>query len=307
MAQFLRPDGNVTQTSFTGGFADIDESTASDADFAYGADRTASTLEVSLTDPSGTPGSGTCTVRYRIAKVDGGVYPGTGGNSLTITAEVYEGASLIAGGGAITAPDAWTDQSFTFAASGVTDWNNLRLRFTTTSSGGSPANARGGAVSWAEIETPDAAPLEVVAAGGLSFAGALTKTASLSSAVLGQVSLAGALSLVKSVSQTVAGALSFAGALSRQAGTSAAGAMTPEGSLVTGSVVNRAVDGEMGTAGALVRSTTRGVAGDLSFAGSVVRSISFSQAGSLSFGGSLGTTYIPLSSPSGLALQRTQD
>ena len=36
MAQFLRPDSNVTQTDFTGGFAEIDDSVASDADTAFG-------------------------------------------------------------------------------------------------------------------------------------------------------------------------------------------------------------------------------------------------------------------------------
>lgn len=157
MAQFLRPDGNITQTSFTGGFAEIDESAASDTDFAYGANNTAAVLEVSLSNPSGTPAAGTTTVRYRIAKTNNGTVDGAG-NAVTVTAEVYQGGSLIASDTARTATGTWTAYSFTPDMSGVTDWNDLRLRFTTSSSGGSPANRRGGAVSWAELESPDAAP-----------------------------------------------------------------------------------------------------------------------------------------------------
>jgi len=153
--QLLRPDGNVTQTNFTGGFAEIDEATPSDADFAWGADNTVAVLEVTVSDPSGTPASGTCTARYRIAKTNDGVVDGAG-NACTVTGEVYEGAAQIATDSARTADGTWTEYSFTFAASAVTNWNDVRLRFTTSASGGSPANRRGGAVSWAELETPDA-------------------------------------------------------------------------------------------------------------------------------------------------------
>ena len=168
MAQFLRPDSNITQTNFVGGFAEIDEVTANDADYAYSEDRLASVLEVGLSDPAATPGAGTCTVRYRIAKVDGGVFPGTGGSNPTATMEVYQGATQIsAGPAAIVPPDAWTAQSFTFDASLVTDWTDVRLRFSVSSTGGSPANGRGGAVSWAEIETP--AGVQAVDFDGASY------------------------------------------------------------------------------------------------------------------------------------------
>lgn len=155
MAQFLRPDSNVTQTSFTGGFADIDESTASDADFAYGANNTAAVLEVGLSNPSGTPASGTTTVRYRVAKTNAGTVDGSG-NSVTVTAEVYQGTTLISSDTARTADGTWTAYSWTPNMASVTDWTDLRLRFTTSASGGGPSVRRGGAVSWAEMETPDA-------------------------------------------------------------------------------------------------------------------------------------------------------
>lgn len=162
MAQFLRPNSNVTQTSFTGGFADIDETSASDADFAYGANNTAAVLEVGLTDPTGTPAAaGTSTVRYRIAKTNAGVLSGTG-NAVTITPGVYQGASLIQAGTAQTATGTWTTYTFTFTHESITNWNDLRLRFTTSASGGTAANRRGGAVSWAEVEAPDPAVVRYI-------------------------------------------------------------------------------------------------------------------------------------------------
>lgn len=159
MAQFLRPDSNVTQSSFTGGFAEIDEATASDADFAYGNNNTAAVLEVGLSDPSETPDSaGTSTVRYRIAKTNNGTVSDTG-NAVTVTAAVYQGATLIQSDTAQATSGTWTEYSFTFTHGSITDWSDLRLRFTTSSSGGSPANRRGGAVSWAEVEAPDASTI----------------------------------------------------------------------------------------------------------------------------------------------------
>lgn len=162
MAQFLRPSSNVTQTSFTGGFADIDETTASDADFAYGANNTAAVLEVGLTNPPGTPDpSGTSTVRFRIARVNAGTLSGTG-NNVTITTGVYQGATLIQADSARSTTGSWVEFSFTFTHGSITNWNDLRLRFTTSASGGSPANRRGGAISWAEIEAPDAVVKRII-------------------------------------------------------------------------------------------------------------------------------------------------
>jgi hypothetical protein len=171
VAQFLRPDGNVTQTSFTNGFANIDEAVASDADFAYGANNVAAVLEVSLSNPAGTPGSGTCTVRYRIAKTNAGALNGSG-STVTVTGAIYQGAALIAADVARTATGSWVAYSFTFAASLVSDWTNLRFRATTSASGGTSANRRGGAVSWAELEAPDAAVVRSAAgSAGFAFAG----------------------------------------------------------------------------------------------------------------------------------------
>jgi hypothetical protein len=158
MAQFLRPNSNVTQTSWTGGFAEIDEVTASDADFSYGANQSsAATLEVGTSDPTDTPDpAGTCTVRWRYARVNNGTVA-TAGTAVTQTCGVYEGATLIANSTVTTPNGGWAAASFTFSAGGITDWTNVRIRFNQSQSAGG-GNARGSAVSWAEIEAPDAAP-----------------------------------------------------------------------------------------------------------------------------------------------------
>lgn len=146
MAQFIRPDSNVTQTGFTGGFADIDETSANDVDFAWCANATEGVLEVGLSNPS-TIGSATATIRYRIAKTNAGTVDGTGG-SVGVTAHLYQGASLVASDTARTATGTWTTYSFSPSMATVTDWNDLRLRFTVK-----PNSARAAGISWAELET----------------------------------------------------------------------------------------------------------------------------------------------------------
>ena len=79
MAQFLRPTSTITATNFTGGFADIGESTASDADYVYSAINTTATLVVGLSSASA-PGVGDRTIRYRIARTNGATLDGTGSN-----------------------------------------------------------------------------------------------------------------------------------------------------------------------------------------------------------------------------------
>lgn len=159
MAQFGRPISNITTTNFTGGYAEIDESSASDTDFAYGADNSVATLEVALTSTLSDPGSSSGhTFRYRVAKSDGGVIDG-GGNSVDITAHLYQGTTLIASDTTRTTTGTWTQYELTLSgaqADAITDYTDLRLRFVTTSSGGPPNDRRGGAVSWAELEIPDA-------------------------------------------------------------------------------------------------------------------------------------------------------
>lgn len=155
MAEFLRPDSNVTQTSYTGGFADIDEATASDTDLAFGAINSATPLlEVGTSNPAGSVPAGTVTIRWRSAKRNGNGAINTG-NNFTGTCALFEGATSRASD-AYT-PGDWATRSFTVASSSITSFNDLRLRFTQTASGGANnTNRTGLAVSWAEIQLPDA-------------------------------------------------------------------------------------------------------------------------------------------------------
>lgn len=155
MAQFLRPDSNVTQTGFTGGFTALDETSASDADFAYGADGGGNVLEVGLSNPGSTPVSGAVTLRVRLAEIDGGVLGDGSGAANPITVEIYEGATQRY---TTTASPGGAWQTFTFTPTiTVTDWNNLRVRISDSSHGGNPSSRRAGGVSWVELETADGA------------------------------------------------------------------------------------------------------------------------------------------------------
>jgi len=159
MAQFLRPDGDITTTGVGGGtFASIDEEVASDSDFVWTDDNTAAVYEVSLsnvTDPGTDSGH---ILRYRVSKADGGVPNNNSGSVVTLNVELYQGATQIQLIENTLALGLWADRSLAFTPafiSSITDYTDLRLRFTCTNSGGSPANRRGMAISWTELEVPD--------------------------------------------------------------------------------------------------------------------------------------------------------
>jgi hypothetical protein len=239
VSQFLRPDSNVTQTSFTGGFAEIDEAPASDADKAFGANNVAAVLEVGLSNPTGTPGGGTTTVRYRIAKTNSGTLDGAG-SAVTVTCAVYQGTTLIAADAAKTATGTWTQYSFTPSMAGVTDWTNLRLRFTTSASGGTTANRRGGAVSWAELEAPNAATTHqasfaATGAGGFAAAGRRQLAAAVAATGAGGFAAAGRRQLAAAFAATGAGGFAAAGRrqLAAAFAASASGSATFAARLVT--------------------------------------------------------------------------
>lgn len=271
MSQFLRPDSNVTQSDFTNGFANIDESAASDADFAYGANNAAAVLEVGLSNPSGTPAAGTRTVRYRVAKTNAGTVDGAG-NAVTVTAELYQGTSLIAADSARTATGTWTGYSFTPDTSSVTDWNDLRLRFTTSASGGSPANRRGGAVSWAELETPD--PPSGSPGNASGALGATVTASALAGTATGKAAGAGTLSqvAVTALVGSATGAGDATGALSGvtvtpMAGTATGGSGSVPGNAggalvaVTVSALEGSASGRAAAAGAFSTVTASAMAG----------------------------------------------
>jgi hypothetical protein len=114
---------------------------------------------VTLRPPYGTPQSGLTTIRYTILKtlksgstvsIDGG------GNQVRVQ------VSLLQSGATVTA-DAWHDatatpSNYSFTTSGITDYTALSLKFTFNTPSGSSADKRGGAVSYAEAETPPVDP-----------------------------------------------------------------------------------------------------------------------------------------------------
>jgi hypothetical protein len=153
VAQTIRPDSNVTQTGFTGGFAEIDESVASDVDYAWGNGGT-QVLEVGLSNPGVAPNAARpVTVRFRVARVNSSGTVGDGEGTITITCAVYETGTLRATAEAVTTTGTWTSYSFSPDLSAVSNFDNLRLRFTVDGGGGT----RGGAISWAEMEVDQAA------------------------------------------------------------------------------------------------------------------------------------------------------
>ena len=161
MTQFGRPISDVTNTLFTGGWAALDEVTASDTDFANTADNVTGQLEVALTASLSDPAVATGhIVRVRLAKADTGVPPSTTGNTQNMTVTLYQGATLIATVYASAAVGAWTQTNYTLTAgeaNSITNYTDLRVRIDSPASGGGPSgNRRGGAVSWVVLELPDA-------------------------------------------------------------------------------------------------------------------------------------------------------
>lgn len=214
MAQFGRPDGDITVASFTGVLVDsagnryqnIDESSASDIDYNYGANNTAATYECSLSNVTDPVSSSGHIFRYRIAKTNAGVADG-GGNAVTVTASLYQGTTLIAADSAQTATGTWTQYSLTLTgtqADSITNYTDLRLRFVTSASGGSPANRRGGAVSWGELEVPDAPTFS-------NIDGVVSVAFSNSGALGGLGALGGPVSVVAIATGTLVGEGALAG------------------------------------------------------------------------------------------------
>ena len=129
----------------------MDESEANDSDYAWH-DAVAGNeyFQVSLSNPSGTPGSGTGTIRWRISRIDGA-------KITKMTAYLYELGTLRFTGTEYEITDSFVTREETVDAgsmASITDWNSLSLMFkVTTVSGGGKASDP--AISWVEFEVPD--------------------------------------------------------------------------------------------------------------------------------------------------------
>ncbi|REJ89641.1 MAG: hypothetical protein DWQ34_19160 [Planctomycetota bacterium] len=154
---FSFPVEDVSTGQFTGGAADLNEEFPSDADFAFGADNTADTLEVRLAKFRD-PGIGDHhTVRYRAAKTASGMVDGEG-SPVSLSVSLWQGTTLIARDTTRELTGEWTTYWFTLepsVAEQITDYGDLRLKFETSKSGGEPGDQRGGAISWAGFEIPE--------------------------------------------------------------------------------------------------------------------------------------------------------
>ena len=162
MTQQLVPDGEITATGIeSGDYTDIDELSASDADYLYGYNNTAVTYECSLDDGSDPSDHTNHTFYVRVCKVDDGV-PDGGGSGISFTAKLFQGATELTDVATQineTLDGSWTTWSSTLTeaqAANITDYTDLRILVEANASGGAEANRRGFAMSWAQLQIPDA-------------------------------------------------------------------------------------------------------------------------------------------------------
>lgn len=141
MAQTARPDSDITTDWTTAPlWSKIDEAVADDADFIT--DSTSGHVaEVTLTDVTDPNSSSNHIVYWRHRS----------GTNPNVTIALYQGTTLIASTVASTTVAAFTDINFTLSgaeADAITDYSDLRLRFTNNAN----VNYR---VSQAYLEVPD--------------------------------------------------------------------------------------------------------------------------------------------------------
>jgi Flp pilus assembly protein TadG len=116
-----------------------------------------SVVTFNLRPPNGIPAAGLTTVRYVGFKTNG-ANPDDTGNPVTLSVALLQGGTSIAVDPTTrTLSGTTTRYEFTVSSAVITDYTNLSLRFTFTSSGSNTLK-RGGALSWAEAETPALQP-----------------------------------------------------------------------------------------------------------------------------------------------------
>ncbi len=131
MAQFARPTSDVALGGWSGpAFSAIDEATASDADFTTSPTAPSNaTLEVALSaveDPQSSTGH---IVRYRLQK------DAANGAQINVTVALMQGAVQIASWSHTNIANGFTTFTQTLSgaqADAISDYSNLRLRFTAT-------------------------------------------------------------------------------------------------------------------------------------------------------------------------------
>jgi hypothetical protein len=167
MAQFLRPIADQTNNWASGGWADLDESSASDSDFMYSNDNPNDDVNLEFTNTGiGDPLSSTGhIVRWRKVLIDGGVVATSAGSGCDLDVELWQGVpdvgTLIVAmrtNDVLDADLSWTADSYTLSAAeadNITDYNDLYIHFHARGGGGPAENRRGAGISWLEMEIPD--------------------------------------------------------------------------------------------------------------------------------------------------------
>lgn len=172
MAQFARPSSDVVFTILgatpidTAGdrYQNVDESTPNDTDYVYSQNNPSGSSSAefglsSITDPGVDTGH---VLRIRTAQIDedSGTHPmgaNTGGTATSLAWELRQGATVIQSGSINPGAFATTTINLTDTnVTNITNYSDLRVDVNPSGGGGSPANRRAVAISWIELEVPDA-------------------------------------------------------------------------------------------------------------------------------------------------------
>jgi hypothetical protein len=161
--QFARPDADVSIGSWVGDpvntagnrYQNIDEATADDGDFVSSPDNPSSSAATfGLSDVLDPDDDTNHTMRYRYRRLD------TGGGSaptINVTVDLMQGDTVIASNSHSGIGTSWVAGDLTLSgaeAGNITNYEDLRARFTANKSSGSRTSR--GEVSWFEFEVPSA-------------------------------------------------------------------------------------------------------------------------------------------------------
>lgn len=192
MAQYLRPDSDITQTNWSGGYGTIDEASYNDADYITGSASANGTAEYGLSNPSGVPALDTGhVVRFRAWQQNNTF-------QRTLVVSLYQGSTQISAYNSGVAfnlvkgtPTAYNWTLTESEAGNITDYDDLRIRFVSDGSVGAPAKSQSAVyVSWAEVETPDAGAVTHEGQASITTDSELTVAGSIVHATLeGQASI----------------------------------------------------------------------------------------------------------------------
>lgn len=268
MAQFARPDSIVSAGSWTGAATAIDESTPSDADFIFSPNNPNNTVEIGLSNVSDPQASTGHVLRVRLTQGDAdGSTPDGGGTATNYTITLVQGTTTIAtAASAVTSPSTWTTVTYNLSgaeANAISDYTDLRVRVLAAGGGGSPSARRDVAVSWVELEVPDAP-------SGQQY------------------------------NQSVSGSLGFTGNIAKRTGRALSAALGFSGSIAR--QTSRSLLASVGFGGQVTKSTSRSISASLGLDGTVLKLTSRSASGSLDFSTSFSAQLVAPETPALIAI-----